>query len=71
MKRSPTWRPLPAAGGNELGLALEFRQTNGEYQIIDWIHEARERGHGIVIDPAACAHTSVAVLDALNACSAR
>lgn len=52
----------------ELGLGLEFRQSNGEHQIIDWIHEARERAGGIVINPAAFTHTSVAILDALNAC---
>jgi len=52
----------------ELGLDIEFRQTNAEFQLIDWIHEARERAAGIVINPAAFTHTSVAVLDALNAC---
>ena len=52
----------------ELGLGIEFRQTNAEFQLIDWIHEARERAAGIVINPAAFTHTSVAVLDALNAC---
>ena len=52
----------------ELGLDIEFRQTNAEFQLIDWIHEARERAAGIVINPAAFTHTSVAVLDALSAC---
>jgi shikimate dehydrogenase len=52
----------------ELGLHIEFRQTNAEFQLIDWIHEARQRAAGIVINPAAFTHTSVAVLDALNAC---
>jgi shikimate dehydrogenase len=52
----------------ELGLDIEFRQTNAEFQLIDWIHEARGRAAGIVINPAAFTHTSVAVLDALNAC---
>ncbi|SIR16776.1 MULTISPECIES: type II 3-dehydroquinate dehydratase [unclassified Bosea (in: a-proteobacteria)] len=50
----------------ELGLALRFRQSNREYELIDWIHEAREDGAGIVINPAAFTHTSVALLDALN-----
>ena len=49
-------------------LEIEFRQSNAEHQIIDWIHEARERASGIVINPAAFTHTSVAILDALNAC---
>ena len=52
----------------DLGLELEFRQTNAESQLIDWIHEARERAGGIVINPAAFTHTSVAILDALQTC---
>jgi 3-dehydroquinate dehydratase-2 len=51
----------------ELGLELRFHQSNREYEIIDWIHEAREAACGIVINPAAFTHTSVAILDALNA----
>ena len=50
----------------ELGLEIRFHQSNREYEIIDWIHEAREDGAGIVINPAAFTHTSVAILDALN-----
>ena len=50
----------------ELGLDIRFHQSNREYEIIDWIHEARENAGGIVINPAAFTHTSVAVLDALN-----
>jgi 3-dehydroquinate dehydratase-2 len=53
--------------GAELGLEVEFRQSNAEHVLIDWIHEARERAQGIVINPAAYTHTSVAILDALNA----
>ena len=52
--------------GAELKLDIEFRQSNAEYQIIDWIHEARERAVGIIINPAAYTHTSVAILDALH-----
>ncbi len=47
-------------------LAIRFHQSNREYEIIDWIHEARETAAGIVINPAAFTHTSVAILDALN-----
>lgn len=54
--------------GAELGLEIRFHQSNREYEIIDWIHEARETACGIVINPAAFTHTSVAILDALNAC---
>jgi 3-dehydroquinate dehydratase-2 len=53
--------------GAELKLAIEFHQSNREYEIIDWIHGARERAAAIVINPAAFTHTSVAILDALNA----
>jgi 3-dehydroquinate dehydratase-2 len=53
--------------GAELGLDITFRQSNREYELIDWIHEAREAAKGIVINPAAFTHTSVAILDALNA----
>lgn len=50
----------------ELKVDLRFHQSNREYEIIDWIHEAREIAGGIVINPAAFTHTSVAILDALN-----
>ena len=50
----------------ELDLTLRFHQSNREYEIIDWIHEAREIAQGIVINPAAFTHTSVAILDALH-----
>ena len=50
----------------ELKLELRFHQSNREYEIIDWIHAAREVAGGIVINPAAFTHTSVAILDALN-----
>ncbi|MCX7315491.1 MAG: type II 3-dehydroquinate dehydratase [Hyphomicrobiales bacterium] len=49
-----------------LGLDIRFHQSNREYEIIDWVHEARETASGIVINPAAFTHTSVAILDALN-----
>jgi 3-dehydroquinate dehydratase II len=51
-----------------LGLEIRFHQSNAEHQIIDWVHEARECAVGLVINPAAFTHTSVAILDALNAC---
>jgi 3-dehydroquinate dehydratase-2 len=51
-----------------LSLDIRFHQSNREYEIIDWIHEAREVAGGIVINPAAFTHTSVAILDALNTC---
>jgi 3-dehydroquinate dehydratase-2 len=45
---------------------VEFRQTNNESQMIDWIHEAIDDGAGIIINPAAFTFTSIAVLDALK-----
>src|SRR3954471_23767661 len=50
----------------ELSLEIRFHQSNREYEIVDWIHEARETAGGIAINPAAFTHTSVAILDALN-----
>lgn len=50
-----------------LGLDIVFYQSNHEGQIVDWIHEARDSSSGIIINPAAYTHTSVAILDALNA----
>lgn len=51
----------------ELGLAVDCRQSNHEGQLVDWIHEARGAAAGILINPGAYSHTSVAILDALNA----
>lgn len=56
-----------AALAEELGLTIRFLQSNHEGQLVDWIHEARGNGAGIIINPAAYTHTSVAILDALNA----
>ena len=50
-----------------LGHALDFRQSNHEGQLVDWIQEARATAAAIVINPGAYSHTSVAILDALNA----
>ncbi|MFD1695078.1 type II 3-dehydroquinate dehydratase [Roseibium aestuarii] len=50
------------------GYELRFHQSNAEYQLIDWIHEARTTACALVINPAAYTHTSVAILDALNTC---
>jgi 3-dehydroquinate dehydratase-2 len=48
------------------GYDIKLLQSNHEGQLIDWIHEAREQACGIVINPAAYTHTSVAILDALH-----
>jgi 3-dehydroquinate dehydratase II len=49
------------------GFDVRLLQSNHEGQIIDWIHEARESACGVVINPGAFSHTSIAILDALNA----
>ncbi|MGP4692042.1 type II 3-dehydroquinate dehydratase [Agrobacterium cavarae] len=58
-----TCREVAMASGHE----LFFAQSNREYELIDWIHEARGEAAGIVINPGAFSHTSIAILDALNA----
>ena len=49
----------------ELGLEIDFRQSNNEGELVQWIHEARDNADGIVINAGAYTHTSVALLDAL------
>ena len=56
-------RPVAA----RLCLELEFRQTNREYEMVDWIQEARQSA-GLVINPAGFSYYSVPVLDALKMC---
>ena len=51
------------------GTALVFRQSNHEGELIDWIHEARDKGAVLIINPAGYGHTSVALLDALKTLS--
>lgn len=51
----------------ELGLRLKALQSNHEGQLVDWIHAARGASAGIIINPGAYSHTSIAILDALNA----
>jgi 3-dehydroquinate dehydratase II len=45
---------------------IAFRQSNREYELIEWIHEAIDEGAGIIINPAAFTFTSLAILDALK-----
>ncbi len=63
-----TLQRLAAKNGTE----LEYQQSNHEGVLIDAIHAARSNGTtGIIINPAAFTHTSVAILDALNAFEGR
>ena len=52
--------------GGELGLKIDFRQSNVEGELVTWIQEARKQVGGLVINAAAYTHTSVALLDALS-----
>jgi 3-dehydroquinate dehydratase-2 len=45
---------------------IEFRQSNAEHELVDWIHEAIDRGAGIIINPAGLTFRSIPVLDALK-----
>lgn len=56
-----------AALAADLGVELHFAQSNHEGAIVEMIHTARDAASAIVINPAAYTHTSVAILDALNA----
>ena len=50
----------------DLNLEVDFRQSNHEGELIDWIQQARGTCAAIIINPAAYSHTSVGILDALN-----
>jgi len=62
-------RALCEAEAEKSGLQVAFRQSNAEHELIGWIHDAREAAAGIIINPAAYTHTSIALLDALSACT--
>lgn len=49
------------------GLAIDFRQSNSEGEMVGWVQEARGKAKGIIINAGAYTHTSVAILDALQA----
>lgn len=60
-------RDRVSARAAELGLKIDFRQSNTEGEIVDWIQEARAKAAGLIINAGAYTHTSVAILDALLA----
>jgi 3-dehydroquinate dehydratase-2 len=56
---------LCAETAEALGLAIDFRQTNSEGELISWVQECRDRASGVIINPAGYGHTSIALMDAL------
>ena len=50
-----------------LKLAIDFRQSNSEGDLVNWIQEARQRADGLIVNAGAYSHTSIAILDALQA----
>lgn len=51
---------------SELGLEIDFRQSNSEAELVGWIQEAQGSADGVIINAGAYSHTSIAILDALN-----
>lgn len=54
------------AHAQPLGITIDFRQSNSEADLVNWIQEARTGHHGIIINAGAYTHTSIAILDALK-----
>ncbi len=52
----------------ELGLTLEFRQSNSEGQLVDWVQSAEQTHGALIVNAGAYSHTSIALLDALRGC---
>ena len=57
------------SAGRELGLDVDFRQSNHEGDLVSWLHEAGERAVGVAINAGAYTHTSIALHDAIKAIS--
>ena len=58
---------IPANAAETAGLTIEFRQSNDEGTLVDWIQEAGREAAGLIINGAGYTHTSVAIMDALLA----
>jgi 3-dehydroquinate dehydratase-2 len=55
------------AAAKPLGLAVDFRQSNHEGNLVDWLHEAADKAVGVVLNAGAYTHTSIALHDAIRA----
>jgi len=60
-------RQLCEAAAAKHQMTIDFRQSNHEGELVDWLHEAREKAKGVVINPGAYTHTSIALQDAVRA----
>jgi 3-dehydroquinate dehydratase-2 len=58
---------LCVAAAEKHGHGIVFRQSNHEGELVDWLHEARDQAAGVVINPGAYTHTSIALQDAIRA----
>ncbi len=58
---------LCAETAEGLGVAIDFRQSNLEGELITWVQEARTHAAGLIINPAGYSHTSIALMDAVSA----
>ena len=56
-----------SARAKTVGLTIDFRQSNAEGELVTWIQDARDKAQGIIINAGAYSHTSIAILDALQA----
>jgi 3-dehydroquinate dehydratase-2 len=53
--------------GAELGLEVDFRQSNHEGVLVDWLHESNDKASAVLLNPGAYGHTSIALHDAIRA----
>ena len=60
-------RKRTEARAKTAGLAIDFRQSNSEGELVTWIQEARDKASGIILNAGGLTHTSIAILDALQA----
>ena len=60
-------KAMTAARAKSRGLAIVFRQTNSEGQLIDWLQESSGRAQGVILNAAGLTHTSVSLLDVIRA----
>jgi 3-dehydroquinate dehydratase-2 len=60
-------KDMTEAAARNLSLSIDFRQTNHEGVLVDWIQEAGQKASALIINPGAYTHTSIAILDALLA----